>query len=301
MGEPEIRNQLHLSAEQVKKLREITAEYEADVRKAYAETGLDKVRPKEHAKGAESVGKYPCGWWSAQEPRAADRQGHHGRAVGGVQENCLPSAGYDVLWDREVLRFIGVTPQQRQQFAELAAERQRQSNRRTQQCIDRFLAVLSAEQKQTLRETFDRHAETGGVGYGFGDVRVPASEPEWANLRLPPGYERLTLGSVRRRLDLTTAQEKQLGAISRDFQQRTLDHVDETFGLTPEQWSLRGPGLSQNFRGSSSASAASGGGPADAETGGSAGGDQLPQCGARYDLEFERPGGRRPGAEQRPG
>ena len=161
----------------------------------------------------------------------------------------FPSAGYDVLWDREVLRFIGVTPQQRQQFAELAAERQRQSNRRTQQCIDRFLAVLGAEQKRTLRETFDRHAETGGVGYGFGDVRVPASEPEWANLRLPPGYERLTLGSVRRRLDLTTAQEKQLGAISRDFQQRTLDHVNETFGLTPEQWSLRGPGLSHKFEG----------------------------------------------------
>ena len=84
---------------------------------------------------------------------------------------------------------------------------------------------------------------------GSATCRLPASEPEWASLRLPPGYEWLALDSVRRQLELTTVQEEQVAAVSRKFQQRTLDHVDETFGLTPEQRSLRWPELSQQFEG----------------------------------------------------
>ena len=156
LRDPEMRKQLQLSAEQMKRLREIETQYETEQPKPYGDLG--NLRPSEvKAKQAEITSKIAR--WTAEHKKTFSRQIEAVLTTGQIEtykKLAFPASAHTALFDPEILKVIGATPRQRQRLRQLDTEHTRRSVKREQECIDRLLAVLTADQKQKLRAAIER-------------------------------------------------------------------------------------------------------------------------------------------------
>jgi tetratricopeptide (TPR) repeat protein len=268
LGIAEFREAIHLSPAQEKKLREIAAR--SYVRRVELSRDL-----------GEKVAKTPQSQRNAETERA-QRQNWEalGNAVRRQIDETLTTGQLDackyyvegstaltMLQNPDSFKGAGITREQREKVRELIKGFEGRSAKASEECQrqhGRFLALLSAEQREKLRAEVERRYFEGHEGdnyaltitisgtmvasetFYFGAASagavggVDSTDGALASL---PVYEWLASAAMRKELGISAAQQKQLVEIANRFHADQEKLIQTTRELSPEERKKQGPDL----------------------------------------------------------
>ncbi len=264
--EPSFRDELQVSPAQTAKLREISAQGNAELGKIVWPLCKAVVQSWPRQRGTEvpqlhSVEQIQKAAAKSIEEVLTPRQ------TEAYKDRTFPFRAYSVLRHPEVVETLGLTRAQRGQLRQLDPELRRQTQWQWQQLAQRLLALVTPEQQGKLRAELadevhsvqatwaggamsamiERHwmrsawsFAPSSLIYPGMDV-VPAAQGEQlflltedSGLELPI-YGELGQAAVRRELGLSAAQEARLRELSAECQEQMEKRIAEARKMTPAE------------------------------------------------------------------
>ncbi len=248
LGEPKIRDMARLSATQGGMLEDISVECLTTLQRSRAEADKEwrdlppsrrtPARAKQLADKVAAVEREFRNTVPGQvRPLLTQQQ------MANYEDLVFTAVAYEVMQRdyREVIKAIGATRGQEEQLARIDEELRRQAQEIDQELGRECIAVLSDQQQETLRAEVARERHSAEPATGGGATVVTVAEPSAttgitlrpaaveslgdAGLVLPV-YGELAQAAVRQKLGLTRSQEKQLRAVSAEYQ-ATLQKVNK--------------------------------------------------------------------------
>ena len=167
--DPDTRTKLEISAEQQTELWKIVSAYRAKLGEQ-----LSKQSPGErNARGASEINR-----WEAQQKKGLASQVEKvlsSRQIDRYKAIAFPDKAYAAISDPNTLKAVAATPAQCDRLRQIQLEHRQRFREKIGECIDRLLAVLSAEQTKKLRAAIERgeHELAEPSGYSGAPACTP--------------------------------------------------------------------------------------------------------------------------------
>jgi len=238
INSPRIRKELKLTADQQRRLREISAAHIARREKLARDWAA--VPPKEQqAKEAEHRRMWDQ---NTQVGRKQVEAVLTPQQVETYQKIMFPGMAESLLYSPEVLKTIGFTAQQEQRLGELHRETRRRLDEQSRRQTDQSLAVLSGPQREKLRAEIDRSERGSEVSSEWTTRTSTPTQADTLTVDIDrtraivlPAYGDLADPVVRKQLALSADQEKQLREITANYLRESEKIGREASKLSPDE------------------------------------------------------------------
>ncbi len=240
---PELQKEMNLSAEQRKRLSEVSADFWSKFKEISKENS-DMTDQQKCAKYAASIDQLARDCRKQIEAVVTPQQ------LDAYKKAVFPRLAFELLSlaQPESRKTIGVTSGQEEKlqqiFKELSQQPTPEEMKRMEQAKDAVLAALSPQQREKLRSDVEqeiRNDEESSLSYSIGtysgmpifNLAVEAGS-RWAPMVLP-FYSELTETAIAQRLGLIADQRKQLTEVAGQHRGETVKLAGEIKKLSPDQ------------------------------------------------------------------
>ena len=229
--QPQWQEELGLSAEQKKSLMVINGEATAESKKQADE--FQKLSPEEKKTQVKA-------WAGKSSPARRQLENTVHRQIEAIltpqqlktiNDNTFPEQVVGLLYDAKVRQEIHFTPDQEAQFRQVAKERLARFQEMSLNQAEKLWGMLTSEQQTAFREVVKHQGPTSAA------LSI-AWELGFSSDNAVAGYPMLAETPVRKRLGLSTEQEKQLDAIVAEAAPRERARERQMLGEAPPESDL---------------------------------------------------------------